>query len=390
MQDIVFFIGAQPISLAQLLFTMGGVAVFLLCLVVTLMIRASRQREMITVLQSEHARELDDKIGEMNRSQAELTGRMQTLADVFGSRQSEFARHVGDRIESLRTQVGQGLEANTRHTGENLAKLNERLAVIDTAQNNLANLTGEMLTLKDILSNKQARGAYGQGQMEAIVRDQLPLDSYTFQATLSNHKRPDCVIHLPNDPRALVIDAKFPLEGFTALRSARGDDERKIAMQRVRVDLGTHVKDMSERYFIAGETQDLALMFVPSEAIYADLHEHFDDVIQRAHRARIVIVAPSLLRLAIQVMQSLMRDARMREEAQTIQKEVGKLLEDVVRISERANKLETHFRQVQEDVVAVKTSSEKVTRRGERIRQLEFDETPKELSNALPLLRAVD
>ncbi len=390
MHDIFLNIGGYPVTFSYLLIAFGCFFLLFLCCVVLLLIRASRKAEITTLLQAEYARELEGKVGDMHRAQSELTGRLQTLTDVFGTRQSEFARHVGDRIESLRTQVGSGLEASARHTGENLAKLNERLAVIDTAQNNLTHLTGEMLNLRDILSNKQSRGAYGQGQMEAIIRDCLPIDSYAFQATLSNGKRPDCVIKLPSDPRVLVIDAKFPLEGFTAYRAARLDDERKIAFQRVRNDMNTHIKDITERYFIAGETQDMALMFVPSEAVYADLHEHFDELIQRAHRTRIVIVSPSLLSLAIQVMQSLMRDARIREEAQTIQKEVGKLLEDVGRIQERANKLDTHFRQVQEDVAGIKTSAEKVSRRGDRIRQLEFEDTTPSASATLTALRAAE
>jgi DNA recombination protein RmuC len=390
MNEILAIWGGRPITVFEALIALVSLLALSLVLILMLLIRAGRQRREAAMLQAEHAHDMAEKVSAMHQSQAELTGRLQTLTDVFGSRQSEFARHVGDRIESLRTQVGQGLENSTKQTSENLNKLNERLAVIDTAQNNLANLTGEMLNLRDILANKQSRGAYGQGQMEAIIRDGLPLDSFAFQVTLSNGKRPDCVIKLPSDPRLLVIDAKFPLEGFTAFRAARGEDARKMAFQRVRNDVGTHIKDIGDKYFIAGETQDLALMFVPSEAIYADLHEHFDDMIQRSHRARIVIVSPSLLTLAIQVMQSLMRDARIREEAQTIQKEVGKLLEDVVRIKDRADKLDTHFRQVQEDVSGIKTSAEKVSRRGERIKQLEFEDTTPSAALAVTALRAAE
>jgi DNA recombination protein RmuC len=214
--------------------------------------------------------------------------------------------------------------------------------------------------------------------MEAIIRDGLPAAFFLFQPQLSNGKRPDCLVTLPGDGRGLVIDAKFPLESFTMLREARGDDMRKAAMTRVRSDVGIHVKDISERYFLPGETQDLALLFVPSESIYADLHEHFDDVIQKAHRARIMIVSPSLLALAIQLMQSLVRDARMREEAQVIQSEVGKLLADVRRLSDRAEKLETHFRQAQEDVSGIRTSAGKVMSRGERIGALDFEDAKAE------------
>jgi DNA recombination protein RmuC len=313
-------------------------------------------------------------VAEMNRLQAELTGRMQTMGEIFGTRQADMARLLSERMDSLRSQMGQGLEAGVKQTGETLGRLNERLAVIDAAQKNLTDLTGEVLSLKDILSNKQARGAYGQGRMEAILKDGMPASFFAFQPTLSNKFRPDCLVTLPGDGRGLVIDAKFPLEGFSALKAAASEGERRAAMAQVRQDIGIHVKDIAEKYLIPGETQDIALMFVPSESLYADLHEHFDDVMSRASKARVIIVSPALLSLAIQVMQSLVRDARMREEARVIQTEVGKLLDDVRRLGERVDKLDTHFRQASEDVAAIKISSDKVVKRGDRIEALEFEE----------------
>ena len=253
-----------------------------------------------------------------------------------------------------------------------MSKLNERLAVIDAAQSRLSEMTREVVSLKDILANKQSRGAFGQGRMEAIVRDGLPASAYDFQFTLSNRTRPDCIIRLPGDTRLLAVDAKFPLEGFTALRAARDDEARKAAQARVRADVGKHVKDIAERYLVPGETQDMALMFVPSEAIYSDLVEHFDDLAQKAHRARVVIVSPTLLMMAISVAQSILRDARMRDEAQEIQAEVGKLMNDVRLLVERAGKLETHFRQAQEDVHGLGAASARVARRSERIEAMDF------------------
>ncbi|HEX2727403.1 MAG TPA: DNA recombination protein RmuC, partial [Beijerinckiaceae bacterium] len=295
----------------------------------------------------------------------------------------------------LQHRVGQGLEASTRHQSEHLSRLNERLAVIDAAQKNLTDLTGEVVGLKEVLSNKQTRGAYGQGRMEAIIRDGLPGGAYEFQHTLSNRTRPDCVIRLPGDPRGLVVDAKFPLEGFTLFREAKGDEARARAAQRVRADVGTHIKDLADKYFIAGETQDIALMFVPAESLYADLQEHFEDVVQRAHRARVVIVSPSLLALAIQVLQALVRDARIREEAAVIQIEVTKLLEDVNRLRSRVDKLDTHFRQAEDDLAQIRTSADKISSRGQKIEALEFEDgeagARAELLRAQgPSLRAVE
>jgi DNA recombination protein RmuC len=363
----VVVLGSYPLTWGRLLVGAAGLCVFLLAFVTMLLVRTQRERAFEAEVAAERAREMDERM-------AELTGRMQTIAEVFGTRQSDFVRLISERIDGLQHRVGQGLEASARHQNENLSRLHERLAVIDAAQRNLKDLTGEIVGLKDVLSNKQSRGAYGQGRMEAIVRDGLPSGAFEFQATLSNRTRPDCLVRLPGDMRGLVIDAKFPLESFTLFRGARDDEARARAAARIRSDMLVHVKDIAEKYLIPGETQDIAMMFVPAESIYADLSEHFDDVVQKAHRARVVIVSPSLLALAIQVMQSLVRDARIREEAHVIQVEVQKLLEDVERLDGRVAKLDAHFRQAQDDVAQIRVSTEKIVKRGQKIELLEFDE----------------
>ncbi len=386
MNQIAFVLLERPVSWAEAAFGFAGLTLLLLALALLSAWRGGHRHAAEAAAAAERAREMDDKVAEMNRMQSELTGRMQTMAEILSTRQGDLARLVADRMDGLRQQVGAGLEQNVRQTNESLGKLQERLAVIDSAQKNLTELTGEVVTLKDVLANKQARGAYGQGRMEAIIRDGLPAAFFSFQPTLSNGRRPDCLVTLPGDGRGLVIDAKFPLESFTLLREARGEEAKKQAAARVRGDVGQHIKDIAERYFLPGETQDVALLFVPSEAIHADLHEHFEDVIQKASRARVMIVSPSLLALAIQLMQSLVRDARMREEARVIQSEVGKLLDDVRRLGERVDKLDVHFRQAQEDVGLIKTSAGKVTGRAERIGALEFDDGPGS-QPALPFAR---
>jgi DNA recombination protein RmuC len=394
MKEIAFILLERPVTWGEAALGFAGISLFLLACVTLSLWRGSRRRAVEAGMAAERAREMDDKVAEMNRMQAELTGRMQTMAEILSTRQGDLARLVAERMDGLRQQVGSGLEQNVRQTTESLGRLQERLAVIDSAQKNLTDLTKEVVTLKDVLANKQARGAYGQGRMEAIIRDGLPAAFFSFQPQLTNGKRPDCLITLPGDGRGLVIDAKFPLESFTMLREARGDEQKKQASARVRGDVGQHVKDISERYFLPGETQDMALLFVPSESIYADLHEHFDDVIQKAHRARVMVVSPSLLALAIQLMQSLIRDARMREEAQVIQSEVGKLLDDVRRLGERVDKLDQHFRQAQDDVGQIKTSAGKVTSRAEKIGALEFDDAKGEpalpFTKGLPLKAAAE
>ncbi len=381
MNSSALIIGSYSFSAPQLIGGAAVLAIILLIAMLVAIIKLSGRAGQDAGANAERQREIDDKVAEMNRLQAELTGRMQTMAEVLGSRQADLTRAVADRLDAVRSSVGQGLDANTQRTVESLSKLNERLAVIDSAQGNLSNLANEVLALKDILSNKQARGAFGQGRMEAIIRDGLPASAYEFQLTLKNGKRPDCALKLPGDERPLVIDAKFPLEGFVALKEAGFEEGRNLALRRVRNDLGVHIKDISDKYMNTGETQDIAMLFVPSESLYAELCEHFDDIIQKAHKARIIIVSPSLLMMAIQVCQAIVRDATMRDQARLIQTEVAKLLDDVRRLQERSTKLETHFGQAQKDLAELSTSADKVTRRGDRIVALEFEESAPKLSD---------
>ena len=309
---------------------------------------------------------------ELARLQAETTVRIEGMRDMLAGRQADLHRAVNERLDSVSHHLNQSMTTTRQHTVESLQKLNERLVVIDNAQRNITDLASQVTSLQGVLTNKQQRGAFGQGRMELIVQDALPKGCYEFQLTLSNKSRPDCAVFLP-DRRPLVIDAKFPLEAITAFREAKSDEERKQAAARLRQDLGRHVGTIADKYLIPGETQDLALMFVPSESIYADLHDGFEDIVQKAFRSKVVIVSPSLLMLAIQVVQQIQRDARMREAADQIHAEVGHLMDDLKRLHERVLKLQQHFGQANEDVRQILVSAEKIEKRGARIREVEFD-----------------
>ena len=341
-----------------LLGLLGFAALALLVLVVIFAVHMSRRRR--------EAHESDAQL-------AELKVRLQTLAEISVSRHGELARAVNERLDRMTHRVGSDLTETARKTTDSIAKLHERLAVIDSAQKNLTDLSSNMVSLQEILANKQARGAFGQMRMEAIIQDGLPKGAFTFQATLSNGKRPDCLLHMPNTKAGVVIDAKFPLEGFEAFRLARAPEEKKEAARRVRVDVGRHVDAMAERYFLPGETQDTAILFVPSEAIYADLAEHFSDLVQKAHRARIVICAPNMLMLAVQTMQAILKDVKMREQAHLIQHEVTRLMDDMGRLRERVLDLQRHFGQANQDIEKILTSSERIASRGHKIENLEFE-----------------
>ena len=287
-------------------------------------------------------------------------------------RRRSLQSSVHERLDAVTQHLGTSMQTATKHTTENLQKLNERLAVIDNAQKNLTDLASQVTSLRDVLSNKQTRGAFGQGRMEAIIQDGLPKGAYEFQYTLKNGKRPDCVVLLP-DQRPLVIDAKFPLEAVTAFRDGKTEDERKFAAQRVRQDVMKHITDIAEKYLCPGETQDTALMFVPSESVYAELHDGFDDIVQKAYRAQVMMVSPTLLMLAIQVIQQIQKDSQMREATDLIRTEVGHMMKDVRLLGERVRKLQTHFGQANEDLNTIMTSAGKIEKRAARIEELEFD-----------------
>ncbi|MGE0845869.1 MAG: DNA recombination protein RmuC [Flavobacteriaceae bacterium] len=370
--EILIEIAGRAFTAGEMLLAAAALSAALVLILLVMAVSAARARRMAAADEEKRAVENEARLAELMRIQSEMTGRMQTMAEVFGSRHADLSKALSERIDSFGQRLHSNLSASAQATHDNLTRLNERLAVIDTAQRNITELSKEVVSLQDILANKQSRGAFGQGRMEAIVSDGLPQGRYEFQPTLSNRNRPDCLIRFADNAPPLVIDAKFPLEAITAFREAGDAEARKQAASRMRTDIGQHVKDISERYFLPGETQDLAIMFVPSESLYADLHEHFEDIVQKAHRARIIIVGPSMLMLAIQVMQSILRDQRMREQAHIIHKEVGLLADDVRRLNERVDKLKTHFGQANRDIDDILTSTEKIVKRGGKIRELDF------------------
>jgi DNA recombination protein RmuC len=386
MTEDLFAVGDLTVSVGHVLIALAALAVIVLVVLAFVLARAGRERRSEAAADAVRADQIQQRMASLARLQAESVGRLQAMTETLGGRQVELGRLVAERLDTVTHRLGQSMETSARNTTESLRHLHERLALIDKAQNNLTELSSQVSSLREVLANKQARGAFGQGRMEAIVRDGLPNGAYEFQYTLSNRTRPDCVVFLPGDVRPIVIDAKFPLEAISALRDARTEDEKKQAGQRLRQDVHKHVNDIAERYLIPGETQEPALMFVPSESVYAELHDGFDDVIQKAYRAQVVLVSPSLLMLAIQVMQQICKDARMREAAHEIRTEVGHLMDDVDRLRERVLKLQNHFGQASDDVVQILTSADKITKRGGRIESLEFEgeETSREARAALP------
>ncbi|MDA1022821.1 MAG: DNA recombination protein RmuC [Proteobacteria bacterium] len=306
-----------------------------------------------------------EKIDQMMLAQAELSGRMQSSVSS-----------LNERLESLTGRIGDGLAEQTEKTGEKLEDLQKRLAVIDTAQKNITDLSQHVVGLQDILSNKQARGAFGEIQLESLVKDFLPISSFEFQAQMSNGSRVDCIIKLPSPPGIIPIDSKFPLEAYRAIQNASGDAEKQTANRDFARDVGIHIKSIAEKYIIANET-DWAIMFLPSEAIFAELNSNFANIIEDAHRRRVGIVSPTTLMALVNTISAVLKDGQMKEQAGLIQQQVELMLNDVRLLDDRVGKLKTHFRQANEDIDGIVTSSGKISNRGQKIQDVQLDDDEK-------------
>jgi len=327
---------------------------------------------------------LSDAMNRLVDSQASMTGRLAQMSESQIAAQSSAAERLQAQERSVTKMLDERLTEVTRRVGENLMKagekttetlgqLQERLAVIDSAQKNIAELSQDVVSLQDLLSNKQARGAIGQVQMEDLVRNMLPPGAFEFQFTLSNGKRADCVIKLPNPPGLIAVDSKYPHEAYARMISASNDRERLAAQQSFRTDVLKHIKDIAEKYIIPGETSDSAIMFVPAESVFAELHENFSDIVEAGFARRVYVVSPTTLMATLNTVRAILKDARMREQAHLIQREIGELTKDVVRLDKRVGELARHFGQAQTDVKEIQTSTEKIMKRGARIENIPLD-----------------
>ncbi len=327
------------------------------------------------------------------RGQAELAGRLSQLSEHSSQEQNKIAQAISEqkmavlkimdeKLLAVTKSVGEGLQQTTAKTTETLTDLRERLAKIDVAQQKISSLSEQVVSLQEVLSNKQARGAFGEIQLNDLVTSILPPNAYEFQMVLSNAKRADCVLRLPNPPGTIVIDAKFPLESYHALRAAASDREKLEAERFFRASVLKHIKDISEKYIIPGETAESALMFLPSEAIYAELHANFTDVVEVSYRSKVWIVSPTTLMATLNTVRAVLKDAKMREQAGVIQKEVGTLVEDIGRLDSRIESLSKHFKQANEDVDNIRISSSKIGKRIQRIEDIELGEAANHLAVA--------
>jgi DNA recombination protein RmuC len=312
--------------------------------------------------------------GRLDQMAAQQAAAQSALSERLQAQERALAAKLDERLNSLQDRVGQSLQSNAEQAGQTMTELRERLAVIDAAQKNITELSSQVVDLQNVLSNKQARGAFGEVQLQDIVQSSLPAQSYVFQAQLGG-KRVDCLLTLPNPPGCIGIDAKFPLESYRALREAKDDVAIVQARRDFTVAIRLHVKAIAEKYIVPGETADSALMFLPSEAVYAELHASFPNLVDEAGKARVWIVSPTTLMATLTTIRAVLKDVRMREQAHIIQKKVGELGLDVNRLGDRVDKLQKHFGQVVEDVRQVAISSDKIVQKAAAIKDVEIGPT---------------
>ncbi|MGR3647862.1 MAG: DNA recombination protein RmuC [Shimia sp.] len=378
-------IGTYTLTVAET----AGLAIAVLLVVLLIMaIRAAGKSARMAEPLAHQMGSLGQRVQSLGDGQQQLAGGLNQVVESQAAAQAQLLQHMEKRLSQVNLQMTENLQGSARRTAHSLGELQERLKTIDKAQENITRLSGDVLSLQDILSNKQTRGAFGEIQLNDIVTKALPSDSYKLQHTLSNGKRADCLIHLPNPPGPIVIDSKFPLEAYEMLRNSSTQAELDAAARMLRTSVKKHIKDISEKYILDGETADGALMFLPSEAVYAELHANFPELVRDGFEARVWIVSPTTCMATLHTMRAILKDARMREQAGAIRKELGLLHKDVDRLGTRVENLDRHFTQAAKDVSEIKISADKAGRRARRLDSFDFEElAPEEDAKVVPLTK---
>ncbi len=343
----------------------GILFILAICLIIALLFNISRKKS--SNIQSDTMSELKGQLSQMVQASSQ---QQQNIT----SQLSEQSARMEQTLSNFRQQLGHSLQQQTQSTHDNLTKLSERLAVIDRANSQITELTGQVTQLHNILANKTERGAFGEVQLENLIKTVLPPNSYAFQVTLPNQKRADCILKLPNPPGDIVIDSKFPLDAWYNLQNSETKEQQIAARRQLAISVRGHVKDIQDKYIIAGSTAESACLFLPSEAVYAELHANLPDVIDASYKARVWIVSPTTMMATLNTVRAILRDARLREQTAIIQSEMLKLIEDVSRLDTRVENLNRHFSQVQKDISEIQTSTSRISKRSYRITELEVPE----------------
>ena len=357
----------EPLGSAVGWIGLGGVLLALLA------VRAALRARRATAPMARHLAELDGAVRALNDGQNQLHGGITQVAEINAAAQARLGETLERRFADLGRSLDAALGQSSTRTARSLGALQERLSAIDRAQSNIEKLSGDVLGLQDILSNKQARGAFGEIQLQEIVTRALPPDAARFQATLGNGMRADCLIDLPRPPGPIVIDAKFPLEPYEALRAAATPEAATSAKRAFRTAVRAHLRAISEKYILDGETADSALMFLPSEAIYAELHSNFGDVVREGFGLRVWTVSPSTCMATLHTLRAVLRDVRLREQAHAARRELALLFRDAELLCERTENLDRHLDRARNEISGVRAAAERAKRRSHRLEDVNFD-----------------
>jgi len=356
-----------------LMMAAGGFALVVMILLL-MVARAAGRAAQATAPLTNQMEYLNQRVQTIGDGQQQLAGGLTHVSEAQAAQQNNMLKLMEARLAAVQEQMTLNLTTNAKTTANSLGELQQRLVTIDKAQDNIQKLSGDVLSLQDILANKQTRGAFGEIQLQEIVSKALPSDAYAWQATLSNGKRADCLIHLPNPPGPIVIDSKFPLEAYEALRNAKTELDTRDAVKFMRTSVKAHIKAISEKYIIEGETADGAIMFLPSEAVYAELHSNFPELIREGFEARVWIVSPTTCMATLNTMRAILKDARMREQAGAIRTALRQLHRDVELVVDRVDKLNTHFTQARKDIEGISTAAERAGKRAHKLDNFDFEE----------------
>lgn len=359
---------------------------------------AAKTREDLKEILSVHKTDFEKRQGDAYKGMSEslqtgITNLQKQIGDYLnrysddlGKRMENLTKKTDERLQQISGQVEKRLTEGFEKTSATFTDILKRLALIDEAQKKITELSSNVVGLQEILADKRSRGAFGEVQLSALISNIMPDDSYSMQFTLSNNNIADCALFLPEPTGTIIIDSKFPLESYRRMTDySLHDAERKFAERQFRQDISKHIQDIAGKYIISGETSDGAVMFIPAEAIFAEIQAHYPDLVEKAHALRVWMVSPTTLWATLNTARSVLKDAATREQVHIIQEHLGFLAKDFGRFRKRMDDLEKHIKQAHEDVENVNRSAKKISSRFEKIERVELTSDKEVTIEAIPL-----
>jgi len=330
-------------------------------------------------LEEQHRRLLLDLHGALaqqsDRVGSRLSDELNRTRETLHRLELSIGESLATRLDQISNRVSERLEEGFRKTNDTFVNVMQRLTTIDEAQKKIETLTGSVVSLQELLGDKKTRGAFGEVQLEALVRNVLPPSAFEMQYTLAGGTRADCVLKLPAPTGMVCVDSKFPLENYNRMFDRESNDgERALARKQFRIDVRKHVDDIARKYIVAGETSDGAVMFLPAEAVFAEIHAYHAEVVEYANARRVWIVSPTTLMAVLNTARAVLKDVETRKQVDVIKEALGRLAVEFGRFDERLRKLAEHIGQAHEDVQRIQTTGEKISRQFQRIEAADVEE----------------